>query len=65
MAMLVTAVGVTLMVPNVVALVGLGALSGVLEMKVRLVDEPYLSATNNFAYEQYAARVGRFLPAWA
>src|SRR5690606_28061473 len=61
-AMLVTAVGLTLMVGNVVSLVGLAALVGALEVQVRLVEEPYLLTVHGEAYAGYAARVGRFVP---
>ena len=46
--------------PNPVALAGLAmALIG-LQLQVRLVEEPYLQATHDAEYEQYASRVGRF-----
>jgi protein-S-isoprenylcysteine O-methyltransferase Ste14 len=61
-AMLVTAVGLTLMVPNVVSLIGLTALVVALELQVRGVEEPYLLATHGDAYADYAHRVGRFVP---
>lgn len=61
-AMLVTAVGLTLMVPNALAAVGLAALIVALELQVRGVEEPYLASVHGQAYADYAARVGRFLP---
>jgi protein-S-isoprenylcysteine O-methyltransferase Ste14 len=61
-AMLVTAVGLTAMVPNVVALAGFVTLVAALELQVRRVEEPYLAATHGHDYAAYAARVGRFLP---
>ena len=61
-AMLVTAIGLTLMVPNVIALVGVVALVAALELQVRGVEEPYLEARHGPAYLSYAGRVGRFLP---
>ncbi|MFS8584045.1 MAG: isoprenylcysteine carboxylmethyltransferase family protein [Acidimicrobiia bacterium] len=61
-AMLVTAVGLTLMVGNVVSLVGLAALVAALEVQVRSVEEPYLLAVHAERYARYAARVGRFVP---
>jgi protein-S-isoprenylcysteine O-methyltransferase Ste14 len=61
-AMLITAVGLTLMVPNVVAVVGLVALVVALELQVRGVEEPYLAEVHGHAYRDYAARTGRFLP---
>lgn len=61
-AMGLTAVGLTLMVPNPVALIGLGALIVALELQVRVVEEPYLRRTHGRAYEAYAAAIGRFVP---
>jgi protein-S-isoprenylcysteine O-methyltransferase Ste14 len=61
-AMVPTAIGLALLVPNVVAIVGAVALIVALEIQVRLVEEPYLLATHDRAYADYARRVGRFLP---
>jgi protein-S-isoprenylcysteine O-methyltransferase Ste14 len=61
-AMLVTAVGLTAMVPNVVSVVGLVALVVALELQVRVVEEPYLATVHGESYEQYRRRVGRFVP---
>ena len=61
-AMLIAAVGFALMVPNWIAIVGLVALVASLEVQVRAVEEPYLSATHGDAYRSYAATAGRFLP---
>ena len=61
-AMLLTAVGLVLMVPNVVALLGLVALVIALELQVRGVEEPYLAAVHGGTYEAYRRRVGRFIP---
>jgi protein-S-isoprenylcysteine O-methyltransferase Ste14 len=62
-AMLVTAVGLTAMVPNTLAVAGLVALVSALELQVRGCEEPYLLAAHGRAYANYAGRVGRFLPA--
>lgn len=62
-AMGLTGLGLTLMVPNVVALVGFAALLLALELQVRVVEEPYLRALHGDAYTRYEAHVGRFLPA--
>lgn len=62
-AMIPTSLGLTLMVPNVVALAGFAALVLALEIQVRLVEEPYLRAAHGQAYESYAERTGRFMPA--
>ena len=61
-AMAATALGLTLMVPNVVALTGLVMLVVALQLQVRVVEEPYLWATHGSTYATYAAGAGRFLP---
>lgn len=61
-AMLVTAVGLVLLVPNVAAIVGIVSLVVALEAQVRGVEEPYLRAVHGDAYRQYEAAVGRFVP---
>lgn len=61
-AMGLTALGLVLIVPNLVALTGLIALLVALEVQVRLVEEPYLRAVHGRDYLDYAARTGRFLP---
>jgi protein-S-isoprenylcysteine O-methyltransferase Ste14 len=57
-ATVVTAVGLTLLVPNVLALAMLVSL----QIQVRLVEEPYLRRVHGDAYSRCAARTGRFLP---
>lgn len=61
-AMLPTALGLVLLVPNAAALVGFGALVVALQVQTRAVEEPYLRATHGDAYAAYAASVGRFVP---
>lgn len=61
-AMVVTAIGLALMAPNVLAAVGIVALLVALELQVRGVEEPYLRTSHGAAYLTYAGRVGRFLP---
>lgn len=61
-AMLITAVGFTLMVGNVVAVLGLAALIAALEVQVRAVEEPYLRSTHGPDFDAYVARTGRFIP---
>jgi protein-S-isoprenylcysteine O-methyltransferase Ste14 len=61
-AMIPTSLGLTLMVPNVVAFAGFAALALALEIQVRLVEEPYLRAAHGHAYATYAASTGRFAP---
>ncbi|MCQ6271187.1 isoprenylcysteine carboxylmethyltransferase family protein [Pseudarthrobacter sp. R1] len=54
--------GLALMVPNAVAVVGLVlSLTGI-QIQVRLVEEPYLRRVHGAAYTGYASRTGRFLP---
>lgn len=61
-AMIPTALGLTLMVPSLVAVVGFAALIVALELQVRVVEEPYLLRAQGQAYADYAARTGRFAP---
>lgn len=61
-AMLPTALGLVLVVPSWVALLGLVGLAVALELQVRVVEEPYLLRAQGERYAQYAARVGRFVP---
>ncbi|MDE0805286.1 MAG: isoprenylcysteine carboxylmethyltransferase family protein [Acidimicrobiales bacterium] len=60
--MALTAAGLTLMVPNSVAIGGFVGLIVGLELQVRLVEEPYLSNAHGERYTTYAAQVGRFMP---
>lgn len=57
-----TALGLALMVPNVLAAAMLVAVVTSLQIQVRLVEEPYLLRVHGEAYRRYAARTGRFLP---
>ena len=61
-AMVPASLGLTLMVPSVVAIAGVIALVVALELQVRVVEEPYLQGIHGRAYTAYAARVGRFAP---
>jgi protein-S-isoprenylcysteine O-methyltransferase Ste14 len=61
-AMLPTGLGLALLVPSWVALVGVAGLGLALELQVRVVEEPHLLRAHGEAYAGYAARVGRFLP---
>jgi protein-S-isoprenylcysteine O-methyltransferase Ste14 len=58
----VISAGLALMVPNVVAIVGVIAVITAVQVTVRLVEEPYLVATHGAGYLRYAAQVGRFVP---
>ena len=61
-AMLMTALGLALLVPNALSLAALGLLVVGLELHVRLVEEPYLVRTHGDRYRSYASRTGRFVP---
>jgi protein-S-isoprenylcysteine O-methyltransferase Ste14 len=57
-----TAAGLALIVPNLLAAAMLVAFVTALQIQVRLVEELYLHRVHGTAWEQYAARTGRFLP---
>lgn len=61
-AMVTAALGLTLLAPNLVAMVGLAALVVAIEIQVRVIEEPYLLRWHREDYQRYTARVGRFLP---
>jgi protein-S-isoprenylcysteine O-methyltransferase Ste14 len=61
-AMGITGLGLTLVVPNAIAIAGLVGLLVALELQVRVVEEPYLRTVHGSAYAVYAASTGRFLP---
>ena len=61
-AMATTFLGLPLMLPNVLAVVGLAAAVIAMQIQVRLVEEPYLHRVHAASYDDYASRVGRFLP---
>jgi protein-S-isoprenylcysteine O-methyltransferase Ste14 len=54
--------GLALMVPTWLGLTAIAVVFFGLELQVRAVEEPYLVRTHGSEYEDYAARVGRFLP---
>lgn len=56
------ALGFAMMVPNLLAALGvaIGALG--LQLQVRFVEEPFLLRAHGETYREYAARVGRFVP---
>lgn len=61
-AVLVAFLGLTLMVPNLVAVTGwICAFVGI-ETQVRRVEEPHLLRLHGEPYAHYVATVGRFLP---
>ena len=57
-----TALGLALMVPNVLAALMLVTFITAWEIQVRLVEEPYLKRVHGADYREYASRTGRFLP---
>jgi protein-S-isoprenylcysteine O-methyltransferase Ste14 len=61
-AMLIFGLGIALVTPNLVAIVGYVLLVVTIELQVRRVEEPYLLATHGDAYRDYLAGVGRFVP---
>jgi protein-S-isoprenylcysteine O-methyltransferase Ste14 len=60
--MLVLALGLALLVPNLVSVLSALALLVGLEIQVRLVEEPYLRRVHGDAYLAYAQATGRFFP---
>jgi protein-S-isoprenylcysteine O-methyltransferase Ste14 len=61
-SMLPAFLGLTLLVPSVVALASFIALLTALEIQTRHVEEPYLRGVHGDRYGDYARRTGRFLP---
>jgi protein-S-isoprenylcysteine O-methyltransferase Ste14 len=61
-AMFLVFLGLLLLAPNAVALVGFVALVVAVELQVRFVEEPYLLRTHGGRYTDYASRVERFVP---
>jgi protein-S-isoprenylcysteine O-methyltransferase Ste14 len=62
-AMVTLQVGVTLIAPTWLAVAGVAAAVLASQIQTRLVEEPYVLATQGPAYRSYAARAGRFVPA--
>jgi protein-S-isoprenylcysteine O-methyltransferase Ste14 len=60
--LIVTMLGITLMVANLVAILGWVTLVAGLELQVRLLEEPYLRGLHDTDFDNYAAYVGRFVP---
>lgn len=61
-AMVPTAAGLMLMVPNIVAILGVFMLCVAVQLQVRVMEEPYLLRTHGEPYLEYARTVGRFVP---
>jgi len=60
--MIATMFGISLMVANLVAILGWITLVVGLEFQVRLLEEPYLRWLHDNDFDNYASRVGRFVP---
>jgi protein-S-isoprenylcysteine O-methyltransferase Ste14 len=54
--------GLVLLIPIPVALLGAMLATVGVVIQVRIVEEPYLARAHGTAYREYAARVGRFVP---
>lgn len=61
-AVIITAIGLTLAVPNIVGLAGLAILIVAIELQVPVVEEPYLARIHGQEYRRYVSRTGRFVP---
>lgn len=61
-AMIFTGVGLALMVPNPISIIGAVLLFVAIELQVRFVEEPHLRRLHGADYGTYASRVGRFAP---
>ncbi|MFA4927669.1 MAG: isoprenylcysteine carboxylmethyltransferase family protein [Patulibacter sp.] len=60
--MVVCAVGLASLAPNVLAIGGVVVLVLAIELQVRWAEEPFLRETLGDEYAGYATRVGRFVP---
>ena len=60
--LVITAVGLAMMIPNIISIIGLVTLIAALEIQVRKVEEPYLLDAHSDTYRTYARTVGRFVP---
>jgi protein-S-isoprenylcysteine O-methyltransferase Ste14 len=54
--------GLTLLAPNLVALIGFVLVLIAVQLQVRVVEEPYLRRVHGEAYIGYGRQVGRFAP---
>ncbi|OBB42171.1 isoprenylcysteine carboxylmethyltransferase family protein [Mycobacterium sp. 852002-51961_SCH5331710] len=61
-AMMVFGLGIALITPNLVAVIGFVLLVTTIGAQVRVVEEPYLLTVHGDAYRDYLATVGRFVP---
>jgi protein-S-isoprenylcysteine O-methyltransferase Ste14 len=56
------ALGTILITPNAVAIFAYALAVVVIQLQVRLVEEPYLQKVHGASYREYASAVGRFVP---
>jgi protein-S-isoprenylcysteine O-methyltransferase Ste14 len=61
-AMIIAGAGLALVVPNVVSVAAFVVLVATIELQVRAVEEPYLARVHGPEWNDYASRVGRFIP---
>jgi protein-S-isoprenylcysteine O-methyltransferase Ste14 len=61
-ALILAAIGLAMMVPNPISIVGVFVLILAIELQVRFVEEPHLRQLHGDDYAVYASRVGRFVP---
>lgn len=61
-SLLANAVAIALLVPTALAAVAVLLCLVALQVQTRLVEEPHLKLLHHRAFDDYAARVGRFLP---
>jgi protein-S-isoprenylcysteine O-methyltransferase Ste14 len=60
--MLCAALGFVLLAPNQLVVATWLLMAGLIELQVRVVEEPHLLRTHGQAYEDWAREVGRFVP---
>lgn len=61
-ALIMMVIGLILVAPNAIALAGLAMAITGSQLRVRLIEEPYLHRIHGTGYHEYASRVGRFVP---
>jgi protein-S-isoprenylcysteine O-methyltransferase Ste14 len=61
-ALIIMGIGLTLLVPNAIALAGLVMIITGSQLQVRLIEEPYLHRIHGIGYDEYTSTVGRFVP---
>jgi len=61
-AMFAFTIGLAMVIPNLIAIVGAAAIILVINIVVRVEEEPYLIKVHGDAYREWSQRTGRFLP---